>query len=537
MKRSNLASFVIGIFILLIAPNAFGQRTQLVSINNAGTSGGNAGAYHVPTVSANGRFVAFSSDASDLVANDANGRPDVFMRDMQAGVTTLISVNSAGTGSGSDRSYGPGISADGRFVAFWSNAPDLVAGDTNGLQDVFVRDLVTGTTTRIRAGGAGNNANGQSYDTPRISDDGRYVFFHTETSDLVPGDVNNDKDIFVHDMQTGLTSLVTANYLNGGSGDRGADSIYRVSPDGRFVAFESAATNLIPNDHNAGMYGGGTDVFVRDIVAGSTKRVSLTASGAEASSGSSLAGMTADGRLVCFVTSAKLVRNDLNNSDDVYLRDTVNNQTTLVSIDYANMLAGGARPVGMSRDGRYILMTAGDGRLTPDDNNGLMDVFVRDMTTGITTLVPVQMNRAPTTDLQFTLASDDTRFIALTLRNVYTINLYVLDRIKGTTTLVTPNVAGAPSSDAVSFPWAFSRESRSLIFTSNAADLFPHHGSFMDVFSYNLTRSAGDYDGDGKADLAVFRQGIWYIWQSSNNSLRVQPLGGSGDVAIPSSPF
>ena len=253
MKKINLVSFVTALSLLLTASSVYGQRTAMVSVNSTGTNGGNNYSYEPPVMSANGRFVAFASFASDLVTNDTNGKMDVFVRDMQTGVTSLVSVNSQGTQSGGDTSYAPAMSGDGRLVVFWSRASDLVPNDTNNLQDLFVRDLVTGTTTLIRASGAGSSTNNGSVQrTPKISADGRYIFFNSWASDLVPGtsDTNASIDIFVRDMQTGLTSMVSVNFGNASSANAGSDD-YQISADGRFVAFSSVASTLVTDDTNS----------------------------------------------------------------------------------------------------------------------------------------------------------------------------------------------------------------------------------------------------------------------------------------------
>ena len=185
-----------------------GVVTRLVSINRFGTGSGNGfSPANPPTISADGRFVAFASLASDLVANDTNGANDVFVRDLQLGTTTVVSINRFGTGSGNGSSSGARISLDGRFVAFASLASDLVANDTNGATgDVFVRDLQLGTTSlaSVNRFGTGSGNNVSSDGVPAISADGRFLAFQSVASDLVANDTNGATvDVFVRDLQRG----------------------------------------------------------------------------------------------------------------------------------------------------------------------------------------------------------------------------------------------------------------------------------------------------------------------------------------------
>ena len=169
--------------------------TTRVSVDSAGTqaNGDTADA----ALSANGRFVAFDSGATNLVAGDTNGQQDIFVHDRRTGTTTRVSVDSAGT-QANNASVAPALSADGRFVAFETEATNLVAGDTNGQQDIFVHDRRTGTTTRVSVDSAGTQANSECH-LAALSADGRFVTFYSEATNLVPGDTNGVRDVFVHD--------------------------------------------------------------------------------------------------------------------------------------------------------------------------------------------------------------------------------------------------------------------------------------------------------------------------------------------------
>src|SRR5256885_711066 len=218
-------------------------------------------------ISSDGRFVLFLSSANNLVTNDDNGRfVDVFLRNRTNGVTTLVSVNQTGVGGGNGNSVSPVISTNGRYVVFESEASNLVTNDTNGVSDVFVHDLQTGTTTFVSVNSAGAGGNGAST-SPLISPDGRYVTFVSAAGDLVANDTNNATDIFVRDLQSHTTTLVSVSTDGATSGNGGSDWP-TMTPDGRWVAFVSKAANLV-----AGATNNLGDIYARDLVSGTTVRV------------------------------------------------------------------------------------------------------------------------------------------------------------------------------------------------------------------------------------------------------------------------
>lgn len=207
----------------------------------------------MPALSSNGRYVAYTSIANNLVIGDSNGFYDVFVHDRQTGNTTRVSVATNGT-QGNEISYEPSISGDGRYVSFWSEANNLVNGDTNGVTDVFVHDRQTGVTQRVSVASNGTEGNGMS-ENHSISGDGQYVVFDSEASNLVSNDTNGYNDIFIHDRQTGETRLVSVD------SDRIQGNLASLSPsisaDGSKVVFSSSSTNLVIDDTN-----GKFDVFV-----------------------------------------------------------------------------------------------------------------------------------------------------------------------------------------------------------------------------------------------------------------------------------
>jgi hypothetical protein len=293
-----------------------GRTTTRVSVASDATEG-NADSNFVgaPQFSADGRFVAFESFASNLVPGDTNGTLDVFVKDRTTGQTSRVSLASDGT-EANDQSYYPAISADGRFVAFLSSASNLVAGDTNtcgsvipgSCADIFVRDRQAGTTTRVSVASDGSQSDGGS-ESPAISADGRFVSFESFATNLVSGDSNGAFDVFVHDQQTGATTRVSvaSDGAQGNSDSRPSS----ISGDGRFVAFISYASNLVPGDSN-----NDTDVFVHDQQTGATSRSSVASDGTQANSGSARPSISRDGRFVAFDSVASnLVPADTNGID------------------------------------------------------------------------------------------------------------------------------------------------------------------------------------------------------------------------------
>ena len=261
------------------------RTTVRVSLASGGASpnGGSSS----PSISADGRFVAFLSDASNLVADDLNRLRDVFVVDRQTGTTTRASVDSAGAEANLD-SFTPVLSADGRFVVFTSFAFNLVTDDINEGSDVFVRDLQGQTTTRVSVYEGGYEAEGDSL-RPAISADGRIVAFDSDAWNLAWGDTNDDFDVFVHDRETGVTTRVSVD--DSGTQADGASLRAALSADGRYVAFYTEASNLVPGDTN-----GASDVLIYDRQSGAEKRVSVADGGVESNGDSLRPALSADGR-------------------------------------------------------------------------------------------------------------------------------------------------------------------------------------------------------------------------------------------------
>jgi Tol biopolymer transport system component len=367
--------FVIG----LMTCNSQAETTR-VSIASSGIEANNVSKN--PSISKDGRYVAFSSDASNLVAGDANGEPDIFVHNRNAGDTTRVNVTSSGIEANNDSSASS-ISADGRYVAFESDANNLVAGDANGTSDIFVHDRSTGDTTRVSVASSGIEANDYSYH-PSISADGRCVAFSSSASNLVTGDTNGRPDIFIHDRKTGKTTRVSVT----SSGIETKSDSYdpSISADGRCVAFESTASNLVTGDTN-----GSTDIFIHDRNTGETARVSVASSGIEANHHNADPSISADGRYVAFSSSASnLVAGDTNGRTDIFIHDRNTGETTRVSVASSGIEANdNSFDPSISADGRYLAFVSYAGNLVAGDANGESDIFVHDRNTGETARVSV----------------------------------------------------------------------------------------------------------------------------------------------------
>jgi Tol biopolymer transport system component/Mg-chelatase subunit ChlD len=323
-----------------------------------------------PALTADGRKVIFKSYASNLVAGDTNAKWDIFVRDLDAGTTTRVSVASDGTQS-NGTSGDPVPSADGRSVAFSSSASNLVAGDTNAVDDIFVHDTVTGTTARASLSSAGVQANAGS-DDPSISADGRYLAFWSDASTLVPGDTNGVRDIFVRDTQTGTTTR--ASVASDGTQANAASDNPSISDDGSLLAFDSDASTLVSGDTNAK-----TDIFVRDLAAGTTRRVNLTQAGAQAERGSDSPSISGDGTIVSFQSSARtLISGDTNNRNDIYAVNLADGTLWRVSVAADGSQAADASDnPAITADGATIAFQSMAVNLVPNDTNGTSDSFVR----------------------------------------------------------------------------------------------------------------------------------------------------------------
>jgi Tol biopolymer transport system component len=356
-----------GVYDIFVRDRQLG-RTERVSIDSLGAQA-NGDSYN-PSISGDGRYVAFRSLATNL--GDAEiSIFEIFIRDRQLGITELVSVDSARAPGNNSSDY-PAVSGDGRYVAFVSLATNLVAGDTNLAEDIFVRDRVLGTTERVSVDSSGTQANGHSY-FASISGDGRYVAFASLATNLVAGGTSGVGDIFVRDRQLGTTQCVSVDPI--GSQGNGQSINPSISADGRYVAFPSAANNLVAGDTN-----GVPDVFVRDLQLNTTERISIDSSGGQANGQSSDSSLSADGRYVAFASLASnLAAGDTNAATDIFVRDRQLGLTQRVSIDSAGDQGNNSSDqASISFDGRFVAFASLASNLVADDTNGVYDIFVHD---------------------------------------------------------------------------------------------------------------------------------------------------------------
>ncbi|MGH9038544.1 MAG: TolB family protein [Acidimicrobiia bacterium] len=341
-----------------------------------------------PWVSADGRFVAFDSDSPALVAGDTNRVRDVFVYDRATGTTERVSLADDDT-EADGQSQRPTLSTDGRYVAFWSDATNLVTGDTNDVADVFVVDRVDGLVRRVSVGPGGVQANGESV-RPVISGDGATVAFESAARNLTPKDVigrgtdtNAARDIFVHDLANDETTRVSV----ASDGTQGAGESLRpsMSADGRFVAFQSEAVFDSADTNKA------RDVFVHDRESGTTTRVSLSGSEAQGDGGSFSPSLSADGRYVAFWSNAaNLVGADDNAASDVFVRDLQDGITRRSSVTSDGVEGDGdSSDPSISPDGRWVAYWSAAANLVAGDSNGMRDVFLHDTQTAETIRVSV----------------------------------------------------------------------------------------------------------------------------------------------------
>ncbi len=361
------------------------QQTTRVSIASDGTEGdaSSGGA----TITPDGRYILFLSTATNLVPNDTNGHRDLFVHDRETGETERVSISSSGAEANGE-AITAAITPDGRYVAFSSMASNLTPQPVHGGGDVFLHDRQTSQTTQLSFAADGGTGNGYS-SRPALSDDARYVAFLSDASNLVPGDTNGQLDTFVHDRQTGETTRVSVAADGTEGNDQSGDPA--ISADGRYIFFVSAASNLVPGDTNDQCPITGDpnpnceDLFVRDQQTGGIVRLSVAPDGTEGNSTSGTLwappAISADGRFVAFWSwASNLVPDDTNEAGDLFLYDLGTAQTTLISVaaDGSQSRTQSSLPtVSISPSGRVVAFDSDAPNLVAGDTNEITDVFVR----------------------------------------------------------------------------------------------------------------------------------------------------------------
>jgi Tol biopolymer transport system component len=343
-----------------------GESGTITRISVGPNGEGNEDSFH-PALSADGRFVAFASAANNFVDNDNNGVSDIFLYDMTNGSLRLISGGNGQSGNGASRS--PAISADGRYVAFRSEATNLVANDNNNAADIFLFDRQTETIARVSVSDSGAEANGESH-SPAISGDGRYVVFVSGATNLTAANSGHVENVYLRDRQAGTTRLISVG-LNGQTADNHS-ATPTISQDGRTIAFQSSAGNLIENDHN-----NAADVFVYQLETGRITAVSVNNYGHLGNRSSGYPTLSADGRFVAFASFAtNFSPISQFGFSNIYLHDRRQGVTEQISRSHDGQDADGSS-VGatLSADGRYVLFDSVAANLLPSPDNGRVDVF------------------------------------------------------------------------------------------------------------------------------------------------------------------
>lgn len=368
-------------------------------------------------LSPDGRFVSFCSDASNLVPGDTNRAMDVFVRDMQTGSTVRVSKGLHGENANSSSWYSR-ISAYGRFVAFVSEASNLVSGDTNGALDIFIWDRQTGVNELVSVGFDGQPPNSGSDETLDISDDGRYVAFGSNATNVVRG-FGTRVNVFVRDRWRGITEPVSG--TPDGRQPNGDSYRPNISVDGRFAVFASAATDVVPG---AVLGVRSVQIVLRDRATGLNEWVSINSAGAPGNNRSFVSDVSADGRFVVFGSeSSNLVPGDTNGREDAFLRDRLTGSVQRVSVSSTGAQAIGEPETLLSRisaDGRFVVF-ATTKRLSPLDTDGELDVYVHEVA------VP------PPAAFEFTVKPSALAFGDRALFTGTTLNVWL--RNKGTTAL------------------------------------------------------------------------------------------------------
>lgn len=495
----------------------------LISRSSASPGVGN-GASVTPRLSADGRWVVFASDATNLVPgqSDANGRPDVFLRDRQTGTTTLLSgAAGSATQTGSASSHGPDLSADGSWIVFTSESTDLVAGvtDTNERGDVFLYERSGGALTLVShaSSAATTAANGMTLDA-RISADGGSIVFASYATNLVAGQVDGSfsLDLFLRDRVAGTTALVSHAPASAvtAAGGVGTEQL-GLSADGSWTVFESSAANLVAGQVDAASTG---DVFLFEKASGAVALVSHTAASANTAGGASsgLPAISADGAYVAFMTSASdLVSGQTDGNgtaQDVVVHDRATGTNALVSHAYGSPAATGNAlstfPAISGDGGRIAFYSYATDLVTGVlDANRAADLFLHDRPAGTNALVsrraPGLPSLSPSGSSTLSAISADGRWVTFTSDAIHLVpgqvdtnpgsDLFLYDRQTGATTLVS-HADGSPSTTAngESYGGAMSADGRYVLLISYATDLVAgqvdtNHGTFpgLDIFLYD----------------------------------------------------
>ena len=404
--------------VLFVQPTlATPPVTERVSLDSAGHEGDRASKN--PSLNSDGQFIVFASEATNLVSDDFNDVQDIFLHDWLTNVTTRVSVNAQGQEANGTSDW-PEISADGRWVAFSSAASNLVDGDNNGVDDVFVIELSSGAVERVSISSAGGQANNISTQ-PVISGDGRFVAFISSATNLISDSTSGQSEAYLYDREDRRLHWVSA--PNGGPNDWPSGEL-SISVDGNWVAFSSRSSQLIADDIN-----GRSDIFLWNTASGTLEFANSPSPTEQANGSSYLPALSADGRWIAFRSYASnLVSNDNNGMFDIFLRDRLTGSIQFVSLTSAgeqNQNGSSDEPV-ISADGRFIAFRSNATNLVSNDNNNKMDIFLRDMQ-GTTTRVSTDSAGVESDDNAFAPAISSNSAVIAFYSESTTLDLVLVD--------------------------------------------------------------------------------------------------------------
>ena len=407
--------------------------TSPLSLNGAGELANARSRF--PVFSGDGRWILFTSDATNLVAGDTNGVTDIFARDVLTDVVVRISLGAGGVqGNGAsgymEHTRAHATSFDGRFVAFYSAASNLVADDGNGTVDLFLRDrdpdedgvFDEADATTIRITRAMDGGDTDAISGPHgldMSDDGRWTVFYSEATNIVPGDTNDFPDAYLYDRVLDTVRRVSI-AADGTQGDRAALHP-ALSSDGRYISYYHLSDLLTPGDvndeadiHVIDRDPDGNGIF--DEAPWTIDLISLAHDGSAGNAQSRYSWKSDDGRYVVFESAASnLVPGDTNNDRDLFLRDRQAGTTVRISVATggAEAIRGGRYPYVLSRDGRYTVYRSNSDDLVPGDTNNRFDVFLYDHVAGTTERVSLTTSGGEANGhCQWVWLSDDSRYVA-----------------------------------------------------------------------------------------------------------------------------
>jgi hypothetical protein len=500
----------------------------------------------LPIVSPDGRYVLFASTANNLVAAAGGhvmpdyfpARENVYLRDRQAGTTILVSINAAGTAGGNSDSWPGAISANGQFALFASSAPDLVAGDTNGATDIFLRDVVHGTTTLVSVSTNGSPGNGESREAT-MTPDGRYVAFVSAANNLVTGDANGIPDVFVRDMQAGTTILAspgaTAVLGTATPFTRGSSSEAPIlSVDGRYVAFYSTAANLV-NGHTLG------EVYVRDLTQGVTIWASSNAQTVIASPASANYAMSTNGQFIAYQSSEGTT------NGAVFRYNTATGVTDIISTNGAvpASLDLDARNIDISADGSIVVFTTTNGPVADSSTS----VELWNALSNTTSLVSGGTVGAQS---DFPRLDQSGRYVAffdneasLTANGDGNFHVYLRDTVAGTVQLVDVGTNGTSPISSLTTPFHFSADGGLVAFEcpDGAMSSGPNK---LDVFARDLVANTTEvistpvqtlasstaFGSSGLSSFSVSSNGQYVAFYSDAAGLATNAVWGIRNIFV-----